>query len=78
MKTFSLIPPADPTTGKLVTEMKYTFPPAVSLSMHKHTYHGERWYQKREIFAGPNFRENPVSPPAEIFRVLIFAFSASY
>ena len=32
----SLIPPADPTTGKLVTEMKYTFPPAVSLSVHKH------------------------------------------
>ena len=32
----SLISPADPTTGKLVTEMKYTFPPAVSLSVHKH------------------------------------------
>ena len=26
---------------------------------------------------GPNFRENPVSPPEEIFVVLIFAFSAS-
>ena len=42
MKTtypFSLIPPADPTTGKLSTEMKYMFPPAVSLSMHKHTAH---------------------------------------
>ena len=28
-----------------------------------------------EIFAGPNFRENPVSPSEEIFAVLIFAFS---
>ena len=25
-----------------------------------------------------NFCENPVSPPEEIFAVLIFAFSASY
>ena len=32
----------------------------------------------REIFAGPNFRENPVSLPEEIFAVLIFAFSAGY
>ena len=29
---------------------------------------------QREIFAGPNFRENPVSPAEEIFAVLIFAF----
>ena len=29
----------------------------------------------QEIFAGPNFHENPVSPPEEIFAVLIFAFS---
>ena len=27
---------------------------------------------------GPNFRENPVYPPEEIFVVLIFAFSVSY
>ena len=31
----------------------------------------------QEIFADPNFRKNPVSPPEEIFTVLIFAFSAS-
>ena len=28
-------------------------------------------------FTGPNFLENPVSPPEEIFAVLIFSFSAS-
>ena len=28
---------------------------------------------QREIFTGPNFDENPVSPPEEIFSVLIFA-----
>ena len=30
-----------------------------------------------EIFAGPNFPENPVSPPEKFFAALIFAFSAS-
>ena len=32
----------------------------------------------RKFFTGPNFCENPVSPPEEIFSVLIFVFSASY
>ena len=32
----------------------------------------------REIFTGPNFCEIPVSPPEEIFAVLIFAFSPTY
>ena len=26
----------------------------------------------------PNFRENPIFPPEEIFTVLIFAFSTNY
>ena len=34
--------------------------------------------EKWEIFTAPNFCENPVAPPEEIFAVLIFVLSASY
>ena len=47
---------------------------------HNAEYCLTKWTQhtvQREIFTGPDFRKNPVSPPEEIFAVLIFAFSAS-
>ena len=37
-----------------------------------------RCYRIAGNFAGPNFLNNPVSPPEEIFTVLIFAFNESY
>ena len=64
---------------------KIIFTAKISLSMVYYIIHISRQVLHTylipyswKFFAGPNFRENPISPPEEIFTVLISVFSASY